>query len=501
MSAMPTVGPPFSSFFQDQLPAIAARIDRLLGLHFPGNRTADLKNAFAHAAGAFGYENLDAFASWFLTHTFSPQDLAAFATHFTIGETYFFRETETLHLLENRILPELLKACERDARPLRIWSAGCSTGEEAYTLAILLNRIVPDPANRQIEILGTDINPHSLDIARKACYSAWAFRGLDPLVRQASFQEIRPGHYQLLDAPRKRVRFALHNLISGSSPGEFDLILCRNVFLYFAAHSVKHTLQLFERSLTAEGWFVTSTTEIRMVEQSGVFAPQREGHQPVFRKHDFSCEKTPESPTGDSTLSSIAAPPLAGFPTFSEDERFSFPDEPSSPWSPILEPFPETTPSRPPRDTAESDPPDLPPEHGVTEAQACGVARQHADRGRLDCARAWCRAAIRDNLRPVEAALLLGVIEQEAGDLAAARRAFRSVLYLDPDNVMAHVHLGFLAVQESSGRNKWFQWALELLDGHDPEERIPHSDGLSAGQLAEMIRSALNGQTILEVHS
>jgi chemotaxis protein methyltransferase CheR len=437
MSAMPTVGPPFSSFFQDQLPAIAARIDRLLGLHFPGNRTADLKNAFAHAAGAFGYENLDAFASWFLTHTFSSQDLAAFAAHFTIGETYFFRETETLHLLENRILPELLKACERAARPLRIWSAGCSTGEEAYTLAILLNRIVPDPANRKIEILGTDINPHSLDIARKACYSAWAFRGLDPLVRQASFQEIRPGHYQLVDTPRKRVRFALHNLISGSSPGEFDLILCRNVFLYFAAHSVKHTLQLFERSLTAEGWFVTSTTEIRMVEQSGVFAPQREGHQPVFRKHDFSCEKTPEPPRADSTLSNIAAPPLAGFPTFSEDERLSFPDEPSSPWSPILS---RSRKRRLPRRDAICRDPTLPtslPNTGDGSAGLRGGPTACRPRA-VDCARAWCRAAIRDNLRPVEAALLLGVIEQEAGDLGR-RGGVPQRVYLDPDNVMAHV--------------------------------------------------------------
>ncbi len=503
MNAMLSVGSEPHGFFLDQLHAIAARMDRLLGLHFPPSRISDLKNAFAQAASAFGYHDLDSFAKWFLTHPFSQEELAVFASHFTIGETYFFRESETLQLLQNQILPNLLTACSQHGHTLRIWSAGCSTGEEAYTLALLLRRIVPDIEQWKIEILGTDINPHSLEIARKAIYSAWAFRGLDPQVRKDCFQEIRPGYYRLLDATRKMVRFEVHNLISSPSPGEFDLILCRNVFLYFASHSILHALQMFEKNLRPSGWFVTSATEIRMVEQSGVFATHREGHLPVFAKRDASDRKPkeiqemPTFPVPDGTLASC---PL----DLPESPRFeTFPSPAPEPFlNSILDPFQETAPTPYPNDSDTSfDPetPDTPPDQDVTEEMACTIARRHADQGRLDCARDWCKAAIRDNPRPVGTALLLGVIEQEKGDLTAARRAFRSVLYLDPDNVMAHVHLGFLMAREIPNRNKWFQWALELLDGHEPDEQVPYGDGLNAFQLAEMIRSALNGQTFLEV--
>lgn len=494
---MTTPGKESHGFFLDNLQAVAARMDRLLGLHFPHNRTSDLKSAFAQAANALGYADLDVFSQWFLNHLFSQEELALFASHFTIGETYFFREPETLQILEHRLLPDLLARSAQEGRALRIWSAGCSTGEEPYTLAILLRRIAPGLQGCEVEILGTDINPHSLEIARKACYSAWAFRGLDPQIRKDCFKEVRPGHYRLFDTARDLVRFETHNLVSSPSPGDFDLILCRNVFLYFASHSVQHTLSVFEQSLRPHGCFITSTTEIRMVEQSGIFSVQREGHLPVFSRRGTNTPSDrelrdlslPSTPTHAFTVSPL------NFPEPPEFEPAST-QAPEPVWSPILDPFLEAEPVAP-----FSDPecPNTPPEQGVTEEIACSIARKHADQGRLDCARDWCKAAIRDNPRPVETALLLGVIEQEKGNLAAARRAFRSVLYLDPDNVMAHVHLGFLTAHELPRHNKWFQWALELLDGHESDEGVPYADGLNALQLAEMIRSALNGQTSLEV--
>ena len=494
---MTSSGKESQGFFLDQLPTIAARMDRLLGLHFSHNRLSDLKNAFAQAATALGYPDLDVFTQWFLTHPFSHEELALFASYFTIGETYFFREPETLQLLEHRVLPGLLASRVRQGHTLRILSAGCSTGEEPYTLAILLRRIAPGLQDSEVEILGTDINPHSLEIARKACYSAWAFRGLDPQIRKDCFKEVRPGHYRLFDTARDIVRFETHNLVSSPSPGEFDLILCRNVFLYFASHSVQHALSVFEQSLRPHGFFITSTTEIRMVEQSGIFSVQREGHLPVFSKRQANApsdREVPEIPPQTAPADSF--PPYFMDP--SESAEFEpFPSRaPDSAWSPILDPFLDAEPA-----ASFSDPeiPSTPPEEGVTEELACSLARKHADQGRLDYARNWCKAAIRDNPRPVETSLLLGIVEQEKGDLVAARRAFRSVLYLDPDNVMAHVHLGFLTAQELPRQNKWFQWALELLDGHEPDEGVPYGDGLNAFQLAEMIRSALNGQTSLEV--
>ena len=155
----------------------------------------------------------------------------------TNGETYFFRDHGQFDLLRLRLLPELIER-RRDAKTLRLWSAGCSSGEEAYSLAMLLDMLLPKRDGWNILILGSDIDEAALAKARRGHYGQWSFRMAPPALKQRYFQ--RKGDEWMLDERiRSMVTFRTSNLIGETFPSaelrDMDLILCRNVFIYFGA--------------------------------------------------------------------------------------------------------------------------------------------------------------------------------------------------------------------------------------------------------------------------
>jgi chemotaxis protein methyltransferase CheR len=165
---------------------------------------------------------------------------AALEAEITIGETFFFRYAEQFAALRNTILPEIL-ARNAGTRRLRIWSAGCANGAEPYSLAILLRQMLGEGmADWRITLLGTDLNEAALDSARRATFSPWALRSMPPEERERDFTPAPDGRgWQLKPQHRATVRFRRQNLLDLLSPDaalemtEFDLILCRNVLIYF----------------------------------------------------------------------------------------------------------------------------------------------------------------------------------------------------------------------------------------------------------------------------
>src|SRR4051794_31178619 len=158
---------------------------------------------------------------------------AAFAARLTIGETHFFRVAPQIAALQETVLPDLL-ARRADQRRLALWSAGCSSGEEPYTLAILLRDLLPDQERWAISILATDLSEPALDEARRACYREWSFRETPEQIRQRHFA--REGDtWRLNETIRQMVRFKRPNLAADPLPAPsatlpaLDLILCRNV--------------------------------------------------------------------------------------------------------------------------------------------------------------------------------------------------------------------------------------------------------------------------------
>jgi chemotaxis protein methyltransferase CheR len=184
----------------------------------------------------------------------------------TIGETYFFREKSIFSALETKVLPQIIQA-NSHSRKIRIWSAGCATGEELYSISILMqNRFSEELKGWDVTLLGTDINRKFLNSANEGKYRRWSFREVDESLVEDCFE--RDGEYFILK-PRYRtgICFQYHNLVSNPFPsildnlGNFDLVMCRNVMIYFDKSVLQKIIQGFQRSLKEGGYLVVGHAE------------------------------------------------------------------------------------------------------------------------------------------------------------------------------------------------------------------------------------------------
>jgi len=177
----------------------------------------------------------------------------------TINETFFFRERRELDAIDWPRLLDAAQAHGRDA--IRVWVAACSSGEEAYTLAMLASEALPR-APLQVSIVATDISPAILEKARQARYGKRALRLVESDVRQRYFVEDADG-VQVARAIRDLVEFRRHNLVTDAPPGApaFDLIACRNVLIYFDGDTVEQVIASLERGLAPRGMLLLGAAD------------------------------------------------------------------------------------------------------------------------------------------------------------------------------------------------------------------------------------------------
>jgi len=202
------------------------------------------------------------------------------------NETYFFRDKPTFDQLPAIILPDFAKKRE-DVRRISIWCAGCSTGQEVYSLAMLF---ADDPGRWQgwtIEILGSDISSSAIDAARGGVYSQFEVqRGLGIIEMLRHFDETKGG-WRIKDDTRKVVRFQEHNILSDPPVrGRFDLILCRNVLLYFDQQTRITAFNRLASALAPDGYLMLGAGET-VVGQTQAFAPSQKGASLYQRRDDY----------------------------------------------------------------------------------------------------------------------------------------------------------------------------------------------------------------------
>lgn len=130
---------------RETLARLSEYLKTQMGLYFPEKRWDDLRNKMARAMKDFDYRDLSGFIEWLVSSPRSRQEIEILASHLTISETYFWREPRVFEALVKQILPELIRVREKGERRLRIWSAGCASGEEPYSIAIALRRLLPVP--------------------------------------------------------------------------------------------------------------------------------------------------------------------------------------------------------------------------------------------------------------------------------------------------------------------------------------------------------------------
>jgi two-component system CheB/CheR fusion protein len=176
-----------------------------------------------------------------------------------IEVTRFFRDTEAFRALEERVLPELLRREPREA-PLRVWVAGCATGEEAYSLAILLDDLMAKHGERQVKIFATDVHRGSLEHATRAIYTEEALAGVSEERLARYF--IRVGdRFQVVPELRQRIVFAQHNVIKDAPFTRVDLVTCRNLLIYLQPAAQQKVLSLFHFALNRSGFMLLGPSE------------------------------------------------------------------------------------------------------------------------------------------------------------------------------------------------------------------------------------------------
>ncbi len=239
-----------------ELQALLALIETNTGLRLNGAQTTDLSLRLEKLATSLHISPEDLVGAFQAGE--KPELLAKLQTKFTVSETHFYRITPQIELLKNTILPELIEQ-NQTRRQLRFWSAGCSSGEEVYTLLMLLEEIGLE--NWDVEVLGTDLNPDVLELARVGSYGHWSFRDT-PLEVIERFFEVSGGKYQVRGDLRTRAIFELHNLlVPPDAHQKFDLILCRNVTIYFSPQTAQGVYQNLAEQLLPGAWLILGPSD------------------------------------------------------------------------------------------------------------------------------------------------------------------------------------------------------------------------------------------------
>ncbi|WP_035056550.1 CheR family methyltransferase [Andreprevotia chitinilytica] len=477
-----------------------------VGLYFPPSRQNDLLRGLTAAAADFGYANADACMRALLVKPPSRREIELLARHLTVGETYFFREPAVFDALEQHVLPRLIQS-RREAGNLRLrfWSAACCTGEEPYSLAMLLARMLPDRADWNITILGTDINPTFLQRAEAGVYPQWSFRNTPDWVRKIYFHANQSGWALRADI-RRMVTFSYLNLIDDGYPSvenntnAMDLILCRNVLMYFDQAGMRRVVQGLQRSLVEQGCLVVGAAETSQT----LFADFNPIHFPdtlFYGKSNAAgggprpdlAPPTPSARTLIPTFAPVAPPvqqPALKPRAEAAVQVIAAPvTEPvaNSPYDIALTCYNQGKYA----EAAETltDPAEA-LNHPMAKAESMLLlARAHANLGQLDQAAGWCEKAMAANLLDPVGPYLLAAIRDEQGQPEAAITALKRVLYLDSGFVLAHFALGNLTRRlERPKANKHFDHALELLAAYSPDSLLPEGEGMTAGRLAQIIQ-------------
>lgn len=451
------------------------------GLRFPPDRWSELARGVASAGLELGVSDLSGWVESVLSGGATMVHLQALANHLTVAETYFLRHREVFAALAEQILPERFAMRQAQARSVRVWSAACASGEEPYSVAMIVRRSLPAVAHGGVAIFGTDLNSHVLARAGRGEFSEWSFRDTPAWVKASYFTRQPSGRYEIAPEIRHMVRFSRLNFADAVYPaefgerGDFDAILCRNVLMYFSPEWQETIVRRLCRALAPAGWLIVGPCDLSMTQSQELGL--RSAGPGIFQQR------------AAGVVFDDMAPPSA------------HPDVqplPADWWKPALvSPAQEiATPVADfvaPRsiDPAVSsiDSPVLPSESD----DALALAQAHADRGELARALTACDAAIAgDKLNPF-LHYLRACILQEQNRFDEAAQSFHRVLYLDPQSIIGNFALGILAerqVRRNEARHH-FAIAQRLLEGRNRGDAVPGGEGLTVGRLRALVETNL----------
>jgi chemotaxis protein methyltransferase CheR len=391
----------------DLPPTLADLVAERLGLSASGPIQNTLAPALKKLTSAIGAEP-DQLANVLKARSLASDEWQTLIGALTVGETRFLRQRTWFAQIERTVLaPMVASRTLQNRKHLRIWCAGCSTGEEPYTVAMILHRLIADPGSWSISILASDIRRDAIATAVGGEYPSQQFRELDGDLMARFCRPVGAHRHSIAPELLQMVRFELGNLAdvgAGSSHydgGPYDLIVCRNVLMYMVPAVQRRVAARLCGSLAEEGWIAVTAAEA-VAEWFRPLKPVNAGEAILFHKR-----RAPES--------AIQSPNPKTVETAFQGHRPQLP----------------TVPPRP-----------IESERVAREVRNLDHIQSVADAGRLDEAAELCRELVRTDSMNGQAAILLAAILIEVGDFEGALASARKAVYLEHSSVTAINLLG-----------------------------------------------------------
>ena len=402
----------------------------------------------------------------------------------TIGETHFFRDETLFTAVRDVALPVAIEKNKHKKR-LWIWSAGCATGEEVYTIAMILQiHFANQLQGWDVRITGTDINRAFLHRALQGVYTEWSFRGTPPqiindcFIQQGKTWRIRPEY-------KRYVAFQYHNLVKTPYPSvfhnlfAFDMIFCRNVMIYFNSDTVKRIVLQFQQALVKDGWLIVGHAD-HSVKHFSTFKTIMQLGTSFYRnsqRSDWVQEKI-VLPTQSPLWSDLQEPsekhlvnsPGVDFIEKGLNEKKAPPLRPrkvKKRGSVRIAPFEKTV------------------AKGLSGSEALAALM---NRGDWDNAKQLCQDLLATQPMDAVVHLLAAFIAEQEGRIDDAIDALKKALYLDRKFVVGHYHLAlmFQKIGELQKAEKGFSNVAKLLEDYNEDDIFEIADGISAGQLKQL---------------
>lgn len=385
----------------------------------------------------------------------------------TVNETHFFRNKAQMSVLREHVIPEISR--RKDKKVLTIWSAGCATGEEPYSIAILLSEMRAFLAGWAIELIGSDISQGALKAAEDGIYRERAVRDVDEGLLRKYFTR-KNNRYEICDAVKRMVTLRCSNLIkemvAPTLAPQWDVLFCRNVMIYFGSETRFKVVDAFHRCLAQESYFFLGHSETLMGVHEG-FRLEDFGASLIYRPISSTPERKPASLL-------ISHPSPSRFPSQSEE-----PERAKSPQIPPPPVFSETEEREALHELG-----DLGRDRGTKEGLVRVVAL--ANRGEYEPAMEVCREVLALQPRCEEAHFLFGVIFEQLAFFSRALLHFNTAVTLDPGFSMAYFRRA--EVEEKLGKRpqavESYRQALKTLKGRS-SSRVKLGHGISS-ELLEM---------------
>ncbi|AKA68360.1 CheR family methyltransferase [Clostridium scatologenes] len=444
-------------------------IEKKFGIYFSKKMTKNLLRILSNIAKQKNIE-IEEYINNMILNRLSQKELEYLITNITIGETYFFRDKKLFDIVRNKILPNIIEK-KHFSKTLKIWSAGCATGEEAFSIAIMIKETISNYKNWNVEIIATDINDNFLKKARNGIYGEWSFRGTSESFKREYFDKIDNNEYKIKDSISKMVKFKNLNLVNSTYylDNEFindvDIIFCRNVLIYFNKHRAEEIIGRFYKSLLSGGWLIVAPAENMYVSGTSFSAVNFDGA--FLYNKNTEVKKWKKIVREKNALENFSMNNKINNYKTSKNNLVRFLKN-------ISEPL----------DSCKK-------EANTTVKELKNLCKLLANEGKLQEALECCKKIIyQDKINP-ENYYLLATIQEEKGNITEAITSLKKTIYLESNFIMAYFNLGNLNLKQQKFKEafKNFRIALKLLENFNEEDIVPHSEKATAGMLKQVIEN------------